>query len=194
LLEKNVALALLNTGALTESIEHFDNAYISAVRAARHNGADPGFVQLRAGAAIYVARPTPPVADWITRLIWGSCSTAAAPGHQRSTRLFFAGDRLHALESDRRDADRSGERHYASCAAVFCCSAFFAEPGRWPRPSADGPQHPHDEFTCASMEWVLHYLGGDWSTRYDIDPVKIDEALRHGGCGTSTPTSGCTPT
>jgi len=42
------------------------------------------------------------------------------------------------------------------------------------------PGNVRDEFTCAEMEWVLHYLEGNWTAHYDIADDMIDEALRHG--------------
>jgi hypothetical protein len=191
LLEKNVALALLNTGALTESIEHFDNALghlgwpVPRGSVARTLAQGRSFLLALRQLYLWAGRRRR-IADWDReRALWevlfnrGRAEITSDP-----TRLFFdtvtGFTRLNRIDAAQID---QASAIYASCAAVFCYSGISFAVARKALAAAKRlvrPGNVRDEFTCAEMEWVLHYLEGDWTARYDIPDDMIDEALRHG--------------
>jgi class 3 adenylate cyclase/tetratricopeptide (TPR) repeat protein len=190
-LEKNVALALLNTGNLTESIEHFD-------RAIEHLG-QRVYKSRAAATAAFVAnlamvlsqlylglgrRRT--IKDWdrerlVCEILF---NRARAEITSDPTRLFF--DSIAALrrfnEIDAHQIDQASAI-YASGAGMFCYSGFSFAVSRRTLAIAKRyirPGNVKDVFTCATMEFIQHYLEGDWSDAYLIDEGLVDGGLRHG--------------
>jgi class 3 adenylate cyclase/tetratricopeptide (TPR) repeat protein len=191
LLEKSIGLALLNHGDLTESIEHFDQA-LSHLGERVPRG--------RATAAAYFARDligllgqlyvrTPrqrEVADWdlereVFQILFnrGRAEITSDP-----TRLFFdmVGGFRRINRIDARQIDQASAM-VASAATVFCYSGLsFAVSAR----ALDiarrliRPGNVRDTFTVASMDFIHHYLLGDWNDAHVIDGELVEEAIRHG--------------
>lgn len=190
-LEKNIGLALLNTGALTESISHFD-------RALAHLGARVPSGRLAAGAwfafnlatlyaQLYLGlRRRRRIADWDAERdlceIWFNRGRAEITSDP--TRLFF--DTVHAFrhfnEIDATRIDQASAM-YACAAAVFCYSGISFDVSRRAIESANRlirPGNVRDEFTVRSMEFIFQYLNGDWAQAPVIGPAVVEAALRAG--------------
>jgi len=190
-LEKNIGLALFNTGALTESIDHFDRAQGHlGVWAPRHPltaGAwfALNFVALMAQLYLGLGRHRR-IRDWDAERalceIWFNRGRAEITSDP--TRLFF--DTVRAFRYfNEIDAARieQASAMYASAAAVFCYSGISFDVSRRAIARANRlirPGNVRDEFTVRSMEFILEYLAGDWRRAPVIDPAFVDAALRSG--------------
>ncbi len=190
-LERNLALALFNTGELPESIDHFDKAL--AHLGWRVPGSDlsralsfayrfTGVVsQLYLGVSFKLK-----IDDWKREQeAWevlfnrGRAEITSDP-----TRLFFdtviGFYRLNQIDASRID---QASALYASIATVFCYSGLsfgiahraISRARQWVRPG-----NIKDEFTCQSMEFILPYLEGDWDQTWAIDEEVVDAALQSG--------------
>ena len=72
---------------------------------------------------------------------------------------------------------------YASFATMFSYSGLSFAVSRRALAIAKGlirPGNTRDVFTCASMEFIHHYLAGDWDDDSVIDDGLVEEALRCG--------------
>jgi len=191
LLEKNIGLALLNTGHLTESIDHFDRALshlgVWVPRSKVGAGAWFAFNLLALLSQLYLhIRRRRRVPDWdVEREFCAICfNRGRAEITSNPTRLFFdtVAAFRHFNEIDASMIDQASAM-YVSAAAVFCYSGIsFAVTRR-----AIGyakqlirPGSIRDEFTVRSMEFVYHYLAGYWRAAPAIDSAFVDEALRYG--------------
>jgi class 3 adenylate cyclase/tetratricopeptide (TPR) repeat protein len=191
LLKKNIALALLNTGDLTESIEHFDAAL-------EHLGERVAKGTLAAGAAFALnltallgqlyggLRKRRDVTDWETerQVCEILFNRARAQSTSDPTRFFF--DSVAALrrfnQIDATQIDQASAI-YASGAGMFCWSGFSFALSRRTLAIAKRlirPGNVKDAFTCASMEFIHHYAAGDWSDTYLVDERLLEAALRQG--------------
>jgi class 3 adenylate cyclase/tetratricopeptide (TPR) repeat protein len=190
-LERNLALALFNTGELPESIDHFDKAlaYLGwrVPRSDLTRALSFAYRLTGVVAQLYLGiGRSLKIRDWEReREAWevlfnrGRAEITSDP-----TRLFFdtviGFYRLNQIDASRID---QASAVYASCATVFCYSGLsfgiarraLARARRWVRPG-----NIKDEFTCKSMEFILPYLEGDWDQRWAIDDRLIDEALQNG--------------
>jgi class 3 adenylate cyclase/tetratricopeptide (TPR) repeat protein len=191
LLEKNIALALLNTGALTESIAHFDRAaaWLGKREPRTRAGAMARFgfnitallAQLYLGVGrrrhiADLAREQELCDIWFNR---GRAEITSDP-----TRLFF--DTVAAFryfnEIDATRIDQASAM-YASAAGVFCYSGVSFAVGRRALEAAERLIRPgvmRDEFPVRSMQFVAPYLAGEWRTAPVIDAERVELALRQG--------------
>jgi hypothetical protein len=190
-LEKNVAVALLNRGDHSEAIEHFD-------RAAEHLGQRPvrhptaarlrfaaNLMALLAQLYLRLGRHRR-VTDWERERLRCEIlfNRARAQIYADPSRLFF--DSVAALRYfNEIDATKIEQASTicASGAGMFCYSAVSFAVGR--RILAIAKQlrragSVKDAFACASMEFICHYLEGDWSDRHDVDESLVEDAIRHG--------------
>jgi len=191
LLEKNIALALLNTGGLTESIDHFDAGLahlgIWVPQSKLTAGAYFAFNLLALLGQLYlrIGRHRR-VRDWdAEREFCEICfNRGRAEITSDPTRLFFdtVAAFRHFNEIDATKIDQASAM-YVSAAAVFCYSGVSFAVSRRAIEYAKRlirPGNVRDEFTVRSMEFIYHYLAGDWRTAPVIDPDFVDEALRYG--------------
>jgi class 3 adenylate cyclase len=191
LLEKNIALALLNRGDHSESIEHFDCA-------AEHLGQPVGRGAVAASLA-FSGNLLGLLAQLYLRLgrhrkvtAWEAerlrCeilfNRARAQIYSDPRRLFF--DSVAALryfnEIDVQQIDQASVI-YASGAGMFFYSGVSFAVGRRILAIAKQLMRPgniKDAFTCASMEFICQYLEGDWGDTHVAVPSLVEEATRHG--------------
>jgi len=190
-LEKGIGLALLNKGALPESIPHFD-------RALEHLGervSKPGLASYAAFAVDMTAllaqlylglRRRRRVDDWerereADQIMF---NRSRAEIICDPVRLLF--DSIAALrrfkESDTSQVDETCSI-YASAAGMFCYSGLSFTVGR--RILADARAlartgSVRDRFVCASMEFICDYLAGEWGDTHVVDDQLLQDALRCG--------------
>jgi tetratricopeptide (TPR) repeat protein len=189
-LEQNIGLALLNTGNLTEAIEHFDAALgLLGERVPRSRLG--GYVRLGLDLVgvlgqLYVRTGRRrDVIDWSReRQISTIYFNRAGPDHQRPARLLMdlvgAFRRFNRIDMRRID---QASAMYASFATMFSYSGLSFAVSRRALAIAKGlirPGNTRDVFTCASMEFIHHYLAGDWDDDSVIDDGLVQEALRCG--------------
>lgn len=126
------------------------------------------------------------VRDWdVEREFFEICfNRGRAEITSNPTRLFFdtvaAFRRFNEIDATKID---QASAIYVSAAAVFAYSGIsFAVTQRAIEYAKQliRPGSVHDEFTVRSMEFVYHYLAGDWRTAPAIEPGFVDEALRYG--------------
>jgi class 3 adenylate cyclase/tetratricopeptide (TPR) repeat protein len=191
LLEQNIGSALLLKGSLTEAIEHFDSALALLGEPVPNNKivAYSKFALDLAGVMGQLFVRTGRrrvVADWdrerqISEIYFnrGRAEITSDP-----TRLFI--DLVGAFRRfnriDMRQIDQASAM-YASFATMFCYSGVSFAVSKRALAIAKGlirPGNVRDVFTCASMEFIHHYLRGDWDDVHVIDDGLVEEALRYG--------------
>jgi class 3 adenylate cyclase/tetratricopeptide (TPR) repeat protein len=190
-LERSIGLALLNKGELTEAIEHFDAA-LGLLGEHVPRSRIGGYVRfaldlLGVLGQLYVRTGRRrEVTDWarerqISHIYFnrGRAETTSDP-----TRLLI--DLVGAFRRfnriDMRQIDQASAM-YASFATMFCFSGLSFAVSRRALAIAKGlirPGNVRDVFTCASMDFIHHYLLGDWGDGYVIDDGLVEEALRGG--------------
>jgi class 3 adenylate cyclase/tetratricopeptide (TPR) repeat protein len=191
LLEQNIGMALLNTGDLTGAIEHFDAA-LDLLGEHVPRSRMRGYVRfvldlLGVLGQLYVRTGRRrEVTDWprerqISSIYFnrGRAEITSDP-----TRLLF--DLVGAFRRfnrvDMRRIDQASAM-YASFATMFCYSGLSFAVSRRALAIAKGlvrPGNTRDAFTCASMEFIHHYLVGDWRDDWLVDEELVGEALRSG--------------
>ena len=190
-IEKNIALALLNTGQLTTCIGHFDAALehlgrpLTTSQASAYLGF-AGNLALLLGQLYLKLGWRRRVKDWdqerqASEILF---NRARAEITSDPTRLFF--ESIAALrrfnEIDARQVEQSSAI-YASAAGMFCYSGISFSVGKRIMRQARAlvqPGNVQQEFTCASMEFIIRYLEGHWGDGHVVDENLLDEALRHG--------------
>jgi class 3 adenylate cyclase/tetratricopeptide (TPR) repeat protein len=190
-LEKNIGLALLNTGQHTESIAHFDRALNLLGEPVATNPIVQGLRWVVDMAAV------------LLRLYVYAGDRGEVPNldHEREIfKLYF--ERGHAevtsnprrlfLETPRplRRFNRVDPRlieqgcgMYVSCAGIFAYSGLsFTVSKRMLKEAADllRDQSVYEVFRYRAMRFTYHYLHGDWSDAPAIEDDFIEAALRHG--------------
>jgi class 3 adenylate cyclase len=191
LLEKNIALALLNSGQLVESIAHFDTASmllgdrVPEKRLGSYLRVALNFAALLAQLYLHLGRRRT-VADWehereLSEILF---NRARAEITSDPTRLFLesvvALRRFHEIDVSQIDQACT---IYASAAGMFCYSGLSFAIGR--RILADAKAlarqgNVRDQFSYRTMQFISHYLEGDWSDAYVLEAALVDEALRAG--------------
>jgi tetratricopeptide (TPR) repeat protein len=190
-LEQSIGLALLNKGDLTEAIEHFDSA-LGLLGEHVPRSRIGGYVRFALDLAgvlgqLYV-RPgrRREVTDWprerrISEIYFnrGRAEITSDP-----TRLLIdlvgAFRRFNRIDMSQID---QASAMYASFATMFCYSGLSFAVSRRALAIAKGlirPGNVRDVFTCASMDFIHHYLLGDWRDAFVIDDGLVEEALRCG--------------
>jgi class 3 adenylate cyclase/tetratricopeptide (TPR) repeat protein len=191
LLERNIGSALLNKGSHTEAIEHFDSALallgepvpnnklVTYSKFALDFAGVMGQLFVRTGRRRVVT-------DWdrerqISEIYF---NRGRAEIYSDPTRLFI--DLVGAFRRfnriDMRQIDQASAM-YASFATMFCYSGVSFAVSKRALAIAKGlirPGNVRDVFTCASMEFIHHYLRGDWDDVHVIDDGLVEEALRYG--------------
>jgi tetratricopeptide (TPR) repeat protein len=190
-IEKNIGLALMNTGRLPESLPHFDQAL-------HHLG------ERAASGTLAVQRKF--VVDLVA--VVAEMFLAPAARHRRSgkdedreffeilnararasvtsdpRRIFY--DNIGGVRRMNRIDPRSFEpacAMYAVAGGMFCFSGLSVGLARRFLARAQAcrrSDRPSDAFDCRSLEFTINYLDGRWRDEDIIDPDFIDEAIRNG--------------
>jgi class 3 adenylate cyclase/tetratricopeptide (TPR) repeat protein len=192
-IEKSIGLALLNTGAITESIAHFDRALSHfGVSTPRSVIAANGFLAFNAAllfCQLYlgIGRKRH-VENWTTEQHICDAQFNRARAQITSDPIRLVYDSIHAFRRfNEIDMTRiqGAPAMYASAAGMFCYSALSFSVGRKAldhtrRLAEHGDIHDH--FTYRTMEYIFHYLLGDWkdAEKLAIGREEIDAALRGG--------------
>lgn len=189
LLEKNIGLALLNTGQLLDSITHFDRALDllgepvprGTIRSVSRFAVDLAIVLYR----LYVASgPTPAVGAMeheFADLTEGKLKAEASSNPRR-----FLMDTIHGLRRLTEMNPRTLEPAcslYAGGAAAFAFGGLsFSVSERLLGLARDrvGPRGVRDRFVLGSMQFIHHFLRGDWDDRHAVDDALMAECLRYG--------------
>ena len=191
MLEKNIAQALLNTGALTESIDHFDRTleYLGE-RVPRSTAA----VYVRFAAdllavltRLYVRRGRGrrrQVSEIERQVFEVMFLRARALTTSDPRRLFFdnlgGARRLNRVDPTQVDGACG---LYAGISALFAFTGFsFDVSARFlavARPLIR-PGNRRDEFVYRNFWFIHHYLQGHWEDEHAVDEALVDEALRAG--------------
>src|SRR5262249_6322434 len=88
--------------------------------------------------------------------------------------------RFHRIDMPQID---QASAKYASFATMFSYSGLSFAVTRRALAIAKGlirPDSVRDKFTCAAMEFIHHYLLGDWGDGFVVDDRLVEEALRCG--------------
>ena len=193
LLEKNIARALLNTGALTESIEHFDEALQRlGERVRRRPWATYGrFVTdlVAVLAGLYLGggrrRGAATVTDVDREVFEVVFDRARALTTSDPRRLFFESiGAIHRLNRCDASQVEGACAFYAGSSALFAFTAFSYDVSARFLAIAEPlirSGSVRDRFTYRTFWFVHHYLQGNWEPTYAIEPALVDEALRAGG-------------
>jgi class 3 adenylate cyclase/tetratricopeptide (TPR) repeat protein len=190
-LEKNVGLALLNSGQHTESINHFDAALEwlgepvakSEVAQALRWFVDMAIVLFR----IYVYEGRPGAVSnldhqrEIFKLYFerGHAEVTSAP---RRLFLEMATPLRRAYQLDRHLIEQACGM-YVSAAMLFAYSGLSSTISKRMLAEAKAllpDDNIHDIFRYRSMVFIYHYLRGDWEDAPTLDDELVAEALRHG--------------
>jgi class 3 adenylate cyclase len=190
-LEKNIGLALLNRGSLTESIPHFDGALEYLGEPVAHNTIAMGvrwIIDLTAVLFHIYLRPAQHRGVHNLEHEREVCELFYYRGRAEltsdATRLF-----LH-LPTGLRRFNRIDPKHidqacgmYVSCAGIFAYSGIsFAVSKRMLGIAQTLVRDGNiiDLFVYRAMRFYHHYLQGNWNEPSDIDERLIAEALRYG--------------
>lgn len=189
-LEKSVGIALMNRGSLVEAIDHFNAALV-------HLG-DPVSPSQLGRTARFAADVGAVVFD--TYKPWRRRHPAADDAQreqidirfrrglsQSATSPEFVFDAMATLRRAMR-VDPSTIPHaaaiYAGALAIFSYGGVSLSIGGrlLDRTVAIGDDARARELIlyCRLMQWIHHYLAGDWSTQHDIEQDVLDEGLRFG--------------
>ncbi len=191
LLEKNIALALLNKGRLVESIPHFNKAleYLgepvprTTARLALRFALDAAAVLAR----LYVPRRPRyrAVEDGVDREVLQVRFNRAKAQTTTDTTRFFLDTigSIHRLDRTDPSAIEEACGMYAGGAALFSFTGMsFGIAGRFLEIARslvrDG--NVRDMLTYGSMRFIHHFLHGDWRAEPCLDDTLVDEGLRHG--------------
>ncbi len=190
-LERNIAIALLNTGSLSDSIEHFNSALRLYGEWVPTTGV-PVYIKFALDlplvlAGLYTGRfgHNKPACDDRDRalfeLMYNRCRAQNIADHERRVFDNIAAIR-HVGHLDPSSVDNAAGI-LASAGAFFAFSGLSFGPshrflGLAKRLAIEGSST--DRFLYESMAFVVRFLEGDWSTDHDIEPAFLDEGLRRG--------------
>jgi class 3 adenylate cyclase/tetratricopeptide (TPR) repeat protein len=191
LLERNIAVALFQTGNLTESIEHFDRALehmgervpttISAI--SRRFAGDLSVLLARLYLPLSIGHPAP-ATERDREIMQIRYTRARAQTTSDQRRYFF--DTIGSLRRlgglDPTTVDQASGM-YAGGAALFAFSGISFAIGRRFLDIAGGlvrDGNVHDQFLYRTMRFVYDYLEGRWEDERVIDEPLVEEALRRG--------------
>jgi class 3 adenylate cyclase len=191
MLEKNIAQALLNTGALTESIDHFDRTLeylgervpkgMAAVygRFAADLLAVLGRLYLRGGRSS--RRQVSEIERQVFEVMF---LRARALTTSDPRRLFFdnigGARRLNRVDPTQVDGSCG---LYAGISALFAFTGFsFDVSARFLAVAKRliRADNLRDEFVYRNFWFIHHYLQGHWEDEHAVDEALVDEALRAG--------------
>jgi class 3 adenylate cyclase/tetratricopeptide (TPR) repeat protein len=190
-LEQRIGLALLNTGDLTEAIEHFDAA-LGLLGEPVPRSRLGGYARLAVDllgvlGQLYVRTGRRrEVSDWPRERqisdIYFNRGRAEITSDPTRLLIDLVGAFRRFNRIDMRQIDQASAM-YASFATMFCYSGLSFAVSRRALAIAKGlirPGNVRDVFTCASMDFIHHYLLGDWRDETVIDEELVNEALRCG--------------
>jgi class 3 adenylate cyclase/tetratricopeptide (TPR) repeat protein len=191
LLEKNIGLALLTKGDLSESIEHFDRALGYLGEAVPRSRARLRLRFTTDLAAVfyhlYVHRG-PPRGGAVDAKKRELLSVAYYKNLAQSTNdpeRYFA----DAIRSIRRVLTADADIFEDACGVCSAGAAFFSFLGisfttaRRLLEVAEKlvrPGNLRDEVSFRTMRFLHYYLEGEWDDRYDLDDDLVEQALRYG--------------
>jgi len=190
LLERNIALALFQTGNLTESIEHFDGALThlgervpAGAALTRRFAADLVALLARLYVPLPLGRPRP-ASEREREIMQIRYTRARAQTTSDPRRYFF--DTIGSLRRlgrlDPTTVDQACGM-YAGGAALFAYSGISFSIGKRFLEVADGlvrDGNVRDQFFYRTMRFVCDYLEGSWGDERAIDEPLVEEALRNG--------------
>jgi len=194
ILERNIGLALMNTGNLTESMEHFDGSLAflgdpipsGTWAAVTQFLADFVAVSLRLYLPASVYRPVRGQTRYRDNLEI-RYPRIKAQSTSNPTRLVF--DYFRAIHwMNRTDPAAVPDQViglYSGFAAMFAYSGVSFRVGRRYLDISERllrPGHVKDRFDHQSLTCICNYLEGKWDDADGVvDPVVVEGALRHGG-------------
>jgi tetratricopeptide (TPR) repeat protein len=191
LLEKNIALALLNKGDLTESIDHFDRALaLLGVRPPRSALATGLRFAADLGAVLYRVYLRPAAHGSVGNLeherevleLYFYRGQAEITSDPRRLFLQLPTGLRRFNRTDPRKIDQACEM-YVSCAGIFAYSGIsFAISERMLDIARTLVREGSltDQFAYRTMEFYHHYLKGNWDARFAVDPDLVERNLRLG--------------
>jgi tetratricopeptide (TPR) repeat protein len=191
LLEKNIGSALMATGQLTESIEHYDCAlefigqrmHQSSAQATRHLVADLGAVlghlYLRGGARGRRA-PSPDeqeIFDIMFRRFKALTTSDPKRLFADNMRLIR---RMNALDPD--TVEQACLAYCLGSAAFSYSGTSFAISRRFLQRAGEllSPERVPEAVGYAFTRFTLNFLGGEWADEPGLDDALIEQGLRHG--------------
>lgn len=190
-LEKNIAQALLNTGALTESIDHFDRS-LEYLGERVPTGTVAIYARFAADLLAVLARlylrggrsSRRRVSELEREVFEVMFLRARATTTSDPRRLFFdnlsGARRLNRVDPTQVDGACG---LYAGISALFAFTGFsFDVSARFlalAKPLIR-PGNVRDEFVYRNFWFIHHYLQGHWQDEHAVDEALVDEALRAG--------------
>ncbi len=189
-LERNLGLALLSAGQLSESIEHFNAAlrllgeWVPASRLALWAKAASDVVAIAArlySGRLGCARAASARERALFELMYNRCRAQNVVGDPRRVYDNLAAIR-HVGHLDLASVDHA-------IGIVAAAGAFFAFAGisfdpswRFLRISERLAEKgtPEDRFLHRAMSFVVHYLAGDWSPEHDVEDELVERGIRAG--------------
>jgi predicted ATPase/class 3 adenylate cyclase len=189
-LEKSLALALYRRGRLIESVEHFDVAlrllheWVPQNTVARYGRFAANMLSLLAHVYLWGrTRERRPATDLQREIIDVMFRRGVAQTTSDSTRMVF--DVMAALRKvvrlDPRTVPESGGR-YAGAVAIFSYGGLsFALGSRFLEMAKNLVGEQDDLYLYYRVvNFVHHFLAGDWSSGHEIDDHLIERNLREG--------------
>jgi tetratricopeptide (TPR) repeat protein len=190
LLEKNIGAALLNTGALTESIDHFDRTLqylgepVPRSRVAIYGRFAMDLLAVLSRLYLGARRRRRRISDTEREVFEVMFLRARALTTSDPRRLFIdnigGARRLNRVDPTQVDGSCG---LYAGVSALFAFTAFsFGVSARFlalakPLIRTDNVR---DEFVYGSFWFIHHYLQGQWGDEHAVGEALVDEALRGG--------------
>ncbi len=190
-LERNIALALLNTGNLGESIAHFDAAlrlygeWVPRSRVGRTFKAIADLAavlaRLYSGSLARSGRTASERERILFELLYNRCRAQNIAGDERRAFDNLAAIR-HVGHLDASSVDNA-TGILSAAGAFFAFSGISFDPShRFLALGEDLAQRGgyKDMFLHKTMAFVVSFLEGDWSSRHDIDADLFERGLRYG--------------
>lgn len=190
-LERKLAVAYMNRGDFNQAVAHFDHAL--ALLGERRGGSRTRQIVRLARAAgriaseLYAPRlrprraPATPIQRSVIEIMY-----ARAQAETTHDPRNFVRDTLTALARlsrvDPRSIERAGAM-YASAVGIFSFGGVSFGIGRrlldLGRPLVNAAD-PSDAFLYRTMDFLHHYLSGDWSESHLIEPEVVDDQIARG--------------
>jgi tetratricopeptide (TPR) repeat protein len=188
LLEKNIGLALVNTGSLFESIDHFNRA-LGLLGEDVPQGGQAMWRRFAIDLAVLLARTAlgrhagrgRPADREILDIRYNRARAQVATDARR---YFFdtVGSIRRLSETDPAPIEQACGM-WAGAAALFAFAGASFAIGRRFLAVAEGlvrDGNVRDQFLYRSMRFVHHYLQGHWQAEHAVDEALVAQALRQG--------------
>ncbi|TFH24257.1 MAG: hypothetical protein E4H03_04100, partial [Myxococcales bacterium] len=190
-LEKNIALALVNTGNLVESIDHFDVALRLYGQRVPTSSAgtwlqvvgDLSAVMLHAYVGSRRGGPRRDHSDEhdMFSCLYSRCRAVNIVDPNRS--FFYNMAAMRYLGHVDPAAVDQAPGMYAATGAFFAFAGLSFRIGKRFLRIAESlarAERPLDRILCRTMGFVLHFHAGEWSREYELDDSLLEQALRYG--------------